>query len=303
MAAAVASVSLACSAPERQPAAARGGTLPPPTTSVGGQPEPPIRATFYYPWFPDAWRQKGRDPFTNYRPAAGLYDSSARGVIKRHIAGMGYGNIDAGIVSWWGRGSRTDKRFPLLLEAAAGTPVRWAVYHEPEGQGDPSADELAADLAYISDRYARDPAYLRVEGRFVVFAYAQAGDDCAMAERWRQANRLRAYVVLKVFPGYRACASQPDGWHQYAPANPVEDQEPWSFSVSPGFWKAGEEPRLERLAARWQADVRAMAASPATFHLIATWNEWGEGTAVEEADEWASASGWGLYLDTLHAVP
>ena len=31
-----------------------------------------------------------------------------------------------------------------------------------------------------------------------------------MADRWKQANTVNAYLVLKVFAGYRNCASQPD---------------------------------------------------------------------------------------------
>ena len=40
------------------------------------------------------------------------------------------------------------------------------------------------------------------------------------------------------------------------------------------------------------------------LQLITTFNEWGEGTAVESAQEWASASGYGSYIDALHdAIP
>jgi hypothetical protein len=43
-----------------------------------------------------------------------------------------------------------------------------------------------------------------------------------------------------------------------------------------------------------------MAASGAKWQLVTTFNEWGEGTSVEPAKEWASASGYGQYLDALH---
>jgi hypothetical protein len=43
-----------------------------------------------------------------------------------------------------------------------------------------------------------------------------------------------------------------------------------------------------------------MIASNAPFQLITTMNEWGEGTSVESAQEWASTSGYGAYLDALH---
>jgi len=36
---------------------------------------------------------------------------------------------------------------------------------------------------------------------------------------------------------------------------------------------------------------------------VTTFNEWGEGTSVESAQEWSSASGYGSYLDVLHNNP
>jgi hypothetical protein len=261
----------------------------------------PLRAAFYYPWFPEGWSQQGLTPFTHYHPTLGWYDSS-RAVVRQQIAAMQYGNIQAGIASWWGQGSRTDQGMAGLLADTTGTGFRWAVYYEPEGQGDPSVSQLQADLAYLNGRYASDPGYLRLNGRFVVFVYAQSADGCNMADRWKQANTVGAYIVLKVFEGYAACSSQPDAWHQYAPAGAADSQAGQSFSISPGFFKANElMPRLARDPARWAQNVRDMVASRAPFQLVTTFNEWGEGTAVESATEWATASGYGAYLDALHA--
>ena len=44
-----------------------------------------------------------------------------------------------------------------------------------------------------------------------------------------------------------------------------------------------------------------MIASGAPFQLITTFNESGEDTRVESATEWQSASGYGAFLDALHA--
>jgi hypothetical protein len=43
-----------------------------------------------------------------------------------------------------------------------------------------------------------------------------------------------------------------------------------------------------------------MARSGKRWQLVTTWNEWGEGTAVESAREWATRSGQGRYADILH---
>jgi hypothetical protein len=278
-------------------------TSPPTVPVIDPQPGFPIRAAFYYPWFPEAWSQQGLDPFTHYNPSLGFYDSSATAVIEQHIAAMEYGHIQAGIASWWGQGSKTDLRFPQLLSTtdAIGSSFRWAIYYEPEGQGDPTVGHITSDLSYIKTRYASDPAYLRINGRFVVFVYADGFDGCSMADRWAQANTVHAYIVLNVFSGYQTCSSQPDGWHQYGPAAAEDSQPGYSFTISPGFWKANETaPRLARDLTRWNQNIKDMIASGAPFQLITTFNEWGEGTAVESANEWATPSGFGAYLDALH---
>jgi hypothetical protein len=43
-----------------------------------------------------------------------------------------------------------------------------------------------------------------------------------------------------------------------------------------------------------------MVASGEKWQLVTTFNEWGEGTSVESAAEFASGSGYGQYLDALH---
>jgi hypothetical protein len=223
-------------------------------------------------------------------------------VIDQHIRWMQYGGIEAGISSWWGRGTKEDVRFPLLLQGTTnlGSKLRWAPYYEQESLGNPSAATIESDLSYIKSRYSSNPAYLRVNGKPVIFVYADAGDGCGMADRWKQANASQGfYVVLKVFSGYAACSSQPNGWHQYSPASAANRQAGHSYSISPGFWQADAPERLARSLARWEGNVRNMVSSNERWQLVTTFNEWGEGTAVESAQEWESPSGRGAYLDAL----
>jgi phosphoesterase family protein/glycosyl hydrolase family 99 len=266
------------------------------------QPGFPIRAAFYYPWFPESWTQLGIYPYTNYHPSAGYYDSSSATTIIGHISAMQYGGIQAGILSWWGQGTPTDKRVPTILSLTntTGATFRWSIYYEPESTGNPTVSQISSDLTYIQAHYGNDPSFLRVNGRFVVFVYADGSDNCAMADRWKQANTVNAYVVLKVFSGYQTCASQPAGWHQYGPAVAADSQKNYSYTISPGFWKVGETARLTRDLTSWNQNIRDMITSGAPFQLITTFNEWGEGTSVESAAEWNSASGYGAYLDALH---
>lgn len=260
------------------------------------QPRFPIRAAFYYPWYTGHWRNVSQ---TNFHPQMGFYRSSRRAIIARHIRAMQYGHIDAGISSWWGRGTYTDRVFNRLLKVAANRRFRWAIFYEDEGYGDPSSDKISADLRYIRARYAGRRGYLRVRGRPVVFVWATGGDQCDMASRWRRGNTVRAYVVLKIFPRYRDCRPRPASWYEYAPVQRRINQAPYSYTVSPGFWKRGEGARLGRSIPEFRRAVRSMVRSRARFKLITTFNEWMEGTAVEGAREWR-ARPYGRYLRVLH---
>jgi hypothetical protein len=264
---------------------------------------PIIRAAFYYPWFPTAWTQDGIYPYTNYTPSNGYYSSNDSSVVKQQIAAMQYGHLDAGIISWRGQPpSQEDSVVPTDLAASAGTGFKWSLYYEPEGSGDPSVVQIQSDLSYIKAKYASNPSYLTIAGKPVIFVYADANDGCGMATRWSQANATQGfYTVLKVFPGYAACADQPSSWHQYAPATTEDHQPGFSFSISPGFNKAGESaPRLARNLTTWDQNIKDMVASNEQLQLVTTFNEWGEGSAVESATQWATPSGYGAYLDTLH---
>jgi Phosphoesterase family len=302
---AVSSATSASATASSQPATSQpaGSSSAVPTTSptTSGQPPPkPLRGAFYYPWFPGAWTQKGIYPYTHYHPAVGFYSSTDPALIAYQVAGMQYAGLDFAISSWWGQGSREDQAVPAELAAATGE-FKWSLYYEPEGTGNPTVGQLQSDLAYLAAHYAGSPAYLTVGGRPVLFVYGDGGDSCSMATRWAQANAGRFYLVLKVFTGYRTCAAQPDSWHQYGPAVAADSQRGYSYSVSPGFWKADEtSPRLARDLSRWTANLTSMVASGAPWQLITTWNEWGEGTAVEDASEWSDPGVFGAYVEAMH---
>mmetsp|Transcript_24179 Transcript_24179/g.24456 ORF Transcript_24179/g.24456 Transcript_24179/m.24456 type:complete len:171 (+) Transcript_24179:3427-3939(+) len=63
-----------------------------------------------------------------------------------------------------------------------------------------------------------------------------------------------------------------------------------------------EKPRVPRASQTTFCDwVTTMQSRINTdWHLIVSFNEWGEGTSVESATAWESDSGYGIYLDCLH---
>lgn len=256
-----------------------------------------VRATFYYPWYPEVWH-----PGDVYRPSLGRYESARPEVLSQHFAGMRHARLDAAISSWWGVGTPTDRRLPLVLQAAADEGLAVAPYYEPECcDDDPDAAELATDLARLEELSHR-PGWLFYAGRPVVFVYNSGATGCADVARWREATAgwTRFYVQMKVFPGFRQCADQPDSWHEYAPASPRAVYLPDSFNVSPGYWHHEEDqPRLVRDVDRFRDDLADQVASRATWQLVTSFSEWGEGTAVESSVQWPSASGYGQYLDAM----
>lgn len=268
--------------------------------TVDSQPALPLRAAFYSASYPAAWDQKGLRPFTIYTPSLGAYDSTDASVIRAHIAAMQYGNIAAGLVSWSGQGTSSDAAFQKILAVTAGTPFHWALVYELEAQSNPTVSQLSADLGYVRDHYAGDPAYLRISHRFVIFVSTNAGDNCETASRWIQANNVNAYVVIQTIPGYKTCGSQPDGWYTSSPSASDDYEQGYSYTISPGAWTADGKPTLARDLSQWYSSIRRMISSDAPLQLITSFNRWGEGSAVESAVEWQTSSAYGAYLDALH---
>src|SRR6266516_3137891 len=265
-----------------------------PTNAHAGAPTFPIRAAFYYPWFPETWGPVS-NRYTHYTPTHGYYNSNETANIEYHNARMEYGGNNVGIASWWGQGSNTDNRISLLLAEAHSRNFYWTLYYEPA-----LSSQVASDLTYIATHYGSDPNFLHVGGKPVLFIYTRAVSSCADVATWETANAGQFYLDPQVFAGYRLCPVQPASWHQYAPTSAEDKQTGYSFSISPGFWLATDvAARLVRDPSRWRLNIQDMVASGAPWQLITTFNEWGEGTAVEDAVQWQSPSQYGVYLDEL----
>ena len=284
-------------------------TNPPPTTtnpppSQGGQPSFPIRAAFYYPWFPEAWNQQGINPYTKYTPTLGSYRSNDPATIQKHIRSLEYGLVEAVISSWWGQGTKEDTRFPLLLErdeqarepAPLGAVLRGGEPWRPdvrEARHRPLLHQVSLRLRSRLPPDRRPAGDLRVLDRI---GWLRHGGPLEGGQREPQLLR-RAQGLQRL---QELCEPARE-LAQYGPAKAADRQAGYSYAISPGFNKADEgSARLGRDLARFQQNVRDMVASAEPWQLVTTFNEWGEGTSVESAAEWASASGHGKYLDALH---
>jgi hypothetical protein len=295
-----------------------------------------IRAAFYYPWFPQTWGIDQLKLRSNYLPTRGRYSTSAQ-TVRAQIADMQYANVRVGLASWFGPSSTTDSHWPALFQAAQGTGFSWAPYYESEGLSDPTPAAIASDLHYLRATYGGGPELAMMPGgRMLVFVYNTDDHDnahgCATVTRWKQAKDIlqqqygeAVYVDLKLFAQYTTCpdSASIDGWHQYGPASPVQDVSrtagDGAYAISPGFWKSGTPygtaPFLARDRARWQSSIATMNASGAKWQLITTYNEWGEGTAIESSSgcgvqpplgtycDWSSGGSISDLITDLHNAP
>jgi Glycosyl hydrolase family 99 len=285
----------------------------PSRAAVGFQPSAPYYATFFYPWYKNAacdgsysyWQDGGNRPprrwFSHYLPdphpsrfdpKSELYSSLDYGTFKWEVAKMAEAKQEVAITSWFGRGTKQDVALKTYLDDFMKRPdnpypnLRFALYYEQEGFGDPTVSQLVADLEYIKTAFASSPYFLKVKGKPVIFVYGNGSDGAATSRRWKDAVAQTGdsfYYVLKVYSGYASDPNQPSSWHQYAPAGRYGSFARRSTFVSPGFWKdaAGETVRLRRNLTAFKSAVRRMVAARTTWNLVETWNEWGEGTAVE----------------------
>jgi len=267
----------------------------------------PARGAFYYAWYPETWRVSSGS-LTRFEPDLGFYKSGDPIVVKSHIKSFEYGNIDLGIISWFGISSNLDRsRITMIMDETLGlkAKVKWTVYYEDEMKLDPSIPEIKSDLEYLKKWYAWHPAFAHIDGKPVIFLYNDGDGGCNIINRWMNATNGEWYFVPRVFSGFKDCPIQPNAWHQYGPASAFMHHEGYSVSISPGFWKADEElPRLPRLnQTAWCQNVQAMVDSKEPWQLITTFNEAGEGTLIEPSSKhWPSDSGYGYYLDCLHDI-
>ncbi len=282
------------------------------------QPSPPYYATFFYPWYQNpntdglwsGWNDLGHTPPQNwfsqylpdpnpsaFDPATELYSSRNDQIIYWQLRKLAEAKQTIAITSWWGQGHKTDVTFNHIITDVMNRldnpypNLRWAVYYEKEGFGNPPLSELVNDLNYIKTKYTNQPGYLKINGKPVVLVYnaAHAGSNSLEdLSRWKQARAQTGfYVAMKIDPlNSGANPADMDGWAEYAPAAAHYQTKPPYYSfVSPGFWLNGQAERLTRDSAAFEAGVKQMVASQVAWKLTETWNEWGEGSGVEPADQ------------------
>ena len=222
---------------------------------------------------------------------------SGAAALKAQLAALDWAGA-AGAIVPWSRGSSADRRFGKVLAAVASRKahVRVAALID--------RGRAAAQIRALARSRARSRSYLRIGSRSAVFVALSNRRlrTCAAARRWRAAAKS-FWLAQGTFPGYLGCRAAADAWFRDVPDS-RSARATGTFLIRPGYWPSrAEHAVLPRAAARWRRAIEQMNASKAPLQLIDSLNDWQRGTAIEPAAAWPSASGFGTYLDELHALP
>ncbi len=205
----------------------------------------PLTLAFYYPWYgsPDGpsrrwvhWQDIDPDARTiansgNF-PTLGAYDSHDPAIVAQHMQWAHKVGLDGLVVSWWGEGGHEDRAIPLILDEAAKHDLRIALYIErtPGDRTGPEAGDATADeMLDLGRKYGTHPAFLRVDGRPVLFAYVRVNQQLT-DEGWKRVfGRLQAEADASDQAAPIIIGDRPprpiralfDGWHTYDPMGQI----------------------------------------------------------------------------------
>ncbi len=289
-----------------------------PGTSLA-QDQRPVLA-FYYTWYDTAQWTADKVPDLPLIP----YNSRDQATIERHVDQALAAGIDAFVVSWYGpqvENNQTETNFRTLLDVAQRKGLRATV--DVDLGATPflhSAGDVKGALDYVLTVHAQHPAFLRYEGKPLIFFWRQGKFS---VETW-QAIRAEVdpghnslwiaegvdFSYLAVFDGlhlYNITWDPPadvgytlSRWgrrvREYNAAHGMHKL--WIATVMPGYDDTrapgrGHTYRHDRRNGEyyretWQA---AIDSSP-DLVIITSFNEWVEGTMIEPSVSYGN-----LYLD------
>jgi len=288
-----------------------GSTSP----AVSAQESPPVLA-FYYAWF-------DQNSWTSGQSAdlpAELYVSTDRTTIQRHVAQAQSAGINAFVQSWYGpqeANNQTETNFRTLLDVAQGSGFKAAVDVEISGPFFGDANIVKDALVTLLATHIQHPAYLRYQGKGVIFFWRQQQFS---VDEWRNIRNQvdpnhNTYWIAEgvdleyqdVFDGHHlysvAWAASPADqlakWGNRVNTYETENQTDrlWIATAMPGY----DDTRLPRddtfAVPRRNGDYyretwRGAIASHPDMIIITSFNEWPEGTQIEPGQAYGN-----LYLD------
>lgn len=265
----------------------------------------PLVLAFYYTWFDEnSWTYDKLSDLPAER-----YVSRDRGVMGRHIDQAKAAGIDGFLVAWYGpEGNQTEANLAALLEEAAARDFKVGILFETDSPFINGVGGITSALQHALSVHAAQPAFLRADGRPVIFFWRPTiyGTDTwagirAQADPGNNALWIAEGVdtsLLTVFDGHYLYSNT---WNPPADLTAVNQKfanqvnamrqstgapRLWVATVMPGYDDVRVRPGVgfaqdraggSYYAQSWQA---AIASAP-NWVVITSFNEWPEGTYIE----------------------
>ena len=177
---------------------------------------------------------------TDY-PLFGAYDSRDVPVVRAQILMAREAGIDGFISSWWGPGTFEDHSLSVLLPVAQQLNFTVCIYYETARPL--TASQMVNELTYAVKNYGSNPAYMKVNGRPVIFIYA-AWAYGRNATFWLgvrtalEASVGPTYMIGNVHPNEASYLNVFDGYHNFAALNSTvmaENYHYWESNMTYGL--------------------------------------------------------------------
>lgn len=271
---------------------------------------------FYYPWYDQTlWN----DPVVADRSPE-RYASSNPATMARQIEQAKGAQIDAFVSAWYGpttQNNQTETNLHTLLAQSQAKAFKIAVLFETNGPFFHSVDTVKQALASWQTTHAQHPAYLRWNGKPVLFFWAQNRWSAAIWQTIRnQVDPQRNSLWIAegtdlsyqgVFDGhhlYNIAWSNDVGATQRQWAQRVRAKGTlWVGTVMPGWddtrlvERAGRYKRDRQNGAWYQQTWAGAASADPDWIVITSWNEFVENTYIEPSANYGAQ-----YLDLTRAL-
>lgn len=267
----------------------------------------PLVFAFYYTWFDENTWEYSKVPDLPVAP----YASRDRAVMGRHIEQAQAAGIDAFLVAWYGPGgdsNQTEPNLAALLDEAAARNFRIGILFETTSPFFGGTGDATAALSHALNVHANRPAFLRVDGRPVLFFWRPT---LWGVETWRamrdqvDPGRNAIWIAEGVDMAYQAVF---DGHHLYSNTwNPPADlaytndkfarwtaaasqqygtYKRWVATVMPGYddtrtGRGNAFAKDREGGAYYERSWQAAIASRPDWIVITSFNEWPEGSYIE----------------------